>query len=93
MALATSRNRCFFSIFQTHSFLRQDIILVFFLFFCSQIWSATGSLSGSFATFAPNLKIFLHSFAFLDFSMQIYFQQSSLWVGLTGWLERLATLD
>jgi hypothetical protein len=60
-------------------------------FFCSQNWLATTSLRGNFATFSPKLKIFWNSFAFLDFSVQIYFQQSSWWVGLTGWLRRRST--
>jgi hypothetical protein len=40
----------------------------------------------SFSTFFPNLKIFLHSFAFLDFSMQIYFQQANWLDGFFGLL-------
>jgi hypothetical protein len=43
-------------------------------------------MRGSFATFATKLKIFWFAIAFLDYSMQIYFQQSSWWDGLTGWL-------
>jgi hypothetical protein len=43
-------------------------------------------MRGSFATFAPKLKIFWFVIAFLDFSVQIYFQQFSWWDGLTGWL-------
>jgi hypothetical protein len=51
-----------------------------------QIWLATGTLRGSFATFSPKPKIFWYSFVFLGFSVQIYFQQVSFWVGFTGWL-------
>jgi hypothetical protein len=54
-------------------------------FFYSQSWSATNSLRGSFATFSPKLKIFWFAIAFLDFSVQIYFQQLSWWVGFIGW--------
>jgi len=49
----------------------------FYWIFCSQSGFATGNLRGSFATFSPKLKIFWFAIAFLDFSMQIYFQQSS----------------
>jgi hypothetical protein len=48
-------------------------------------------MRGMLATFSPKLNLFLNSVVFLDFSMQIYIQQSSLWDGLTGWLMRLAT--
>ncbi|MCU0470850.1 MAG: Crp/Fnr family transcriptional regulator [Arcicella sp.] len=41
-------------------------------------------MRGSFATFSPKLKIFWYTIAFLDFSLQIYFQQFSLWVGFAG---------
>jgi hypothetical protein len=48
-------------------------------------------MRGSFETFSHKLKIFWQSFAFLDFSVQIYFQQSSWWDGLTGWLRLRST--
>jgi hypothetical protein len=41
-------------------------------------------MRGSFSTFSPKLKIFWYNFAFLDFSVQVYFQQSSLWGGFVG---------
>ena len=51
---------------------------------CLQSWSATSPLSGMFANFFPKLKLFLHSFAFLYFSMLIYFRQATWLVGFVG---------
>jgi len=61
-----------------------SLIGVFFAFFCTQSGLPTISLRGSFATFSPKLKIFWYTFAFLDFSVQIYFQQASWWDGFVG---------
>jgi hypothetical protein len=51
------------------SFRTINLLVFQFLFsdLSLQIWSATGTLRGSFATFSPKLKIFGYSFAFLDF--------------------------
>ena len=49
-----------------------------------QVRFATNSLRGSFATLSPKFKIFWYSVAFLDFSMQIYYQQSSWWDGFVS---------
>ncbi len=82
-------NEKFSGVYSQQSFKRivlgeQGSFWQFYWIFYSQSGFATGNLRGSFTTFSPKLKIFWFAIAFLDFSMQIYFQQSSLWVGLTG---------
>ena len=67
-----------FSAFQTHIFATRQHFGSQSKVFCLQSGSATNPLSGMFANFSPKLKFFLHLFAFLYFSMQIYYQQSSL---------------
>lgn len=59
-------------------------LLLYLGVFYTQSWLATISLRGSFATFFPTFKIFWYSVAFLDFSVQIYFQQLSFLVGFFG---------
>ncbi len=65
--------------------------------FCSQSWSSTFSMRGSFATFVPTIKLFLYSFAFLGFLCKFTFSNSignqSWWGGLTGGLRGRATPD
>jgi hypothetical protein len=53
------------------------ISIPFFRTYVYRFGLATKSLRGSFATFLPTFKIFWLAIAFLDFSVQIYFQQAS----------------
>ncbi len=71
-----------FSVFQTHNFcVTGQFSLTHLKIFCLHSWLATNSLSGIFANFSPIRKVLSNSFAFLYFSMQIYLQQHSSWLG------------
>jgi hypothetical protein len=79
MAWSTSKIRWFFNFSNASASVDRTAFWYFFEIFYPQSWLATISLRGSFATFTLKLKIFLNTVAFLDFSVQIYFQQAS-WV-------------
>ena len=67
----------FFNLSNAYFSADRTALWQFYWIFCTQSVFATGNLRGSSATFSPTFKIFWFAIAFLDFSMQIYFQQLS----------------
>jgi len=75
--LPTRKIRWFFNFSNAYFSCDRTALWYFFGVFCSQSGLATFPMRGSLATFSPKLKLFWFAIAFLDFSVQIYFQQLS----------------